>query len=308
MIEVIQGGVLASVQDLGRHGVAHLGVPISGALDRQALMLGNLLLGNEPGAAAIEITLGRASFRFLRDGWIALTGADADARLDDQAVWCGWRVPVHAGQQLSLNSPKQGMRSYLCVAGGLDCPLWFGAMATDLSSGMGGLAGRALQPGDKLNWLPGKEINRIAGLRQPEWNTLIRVLPGPQFGLLANNGEALWQQELQLGNDSNRMGLRLQGRPLQKTTELEMASHGVFPGVVQLPPSGQPIILLADAQTTGGYPVIATVIEADLWKLAQARPGQKLQLQQVERADALSASKHWQAYLYQVQLGLGGFK
>ncbi|WP_338590876.1 biotin-dependent carboxyltransferase family protein [Shewanella khirikhana] len=304
MLEVLQAGIQTTVQDLGRSGVAHLGLPRSGALDRQALLLANRLLGNPDNTAGLEFALGQSSLRFNRDAWIALTGADFDARIDAKPVWSGWRSLIKAGQTLSLRGPKAGMRAYLAVDGGIQVPLFMGSASTDLSSGLGGLEGRALRSGDRLELGPERSLKHQVGAMQSPWDNQIRVLPGPQYPLLAETS-ILTDSTWQLQPSSNRMGGRLTGPALRLKAPLEMASQGVFPGVIQLPPSGQPIVLLNDAQTTGGYPIVATVIEADLWKLAQARPGQSLQFVLVDRAEALAACERWKQYFYRLGRALG---
>ncbi|MCL2919942.1 biotin-dependent carboxyltransferase family protein [Shewanella litorisediminis] len=304
MLEVVQGGIQTTVQDLGRTGVAHLGLPRSGALDRQALLLANRLLGNPDNTPVLEFALGQSSLTFNRDAWIALTGADFNARIDTKPVWSGWRCLIKAGQTLSLRGPKAGMRAYLAVDGGIQVPLFMGSASTDLSSGVGGVEGRALKSGDRLELGPERPLKHQVGAMQSPWDNNIRVLPGPQYPLLDKAltlTEAMWQ----LQPSSNRMGARLEGPALRLSQPLEMASQGVFPGVMQLPPSGQPIVLLNDAQTTGGYPIVASVIEADLWKLAQARPGQSLQFVLVDRAEALAACERWKQYFYRLGRALG---
>lgn len=304
MLEVVMAGIQTTVQDLGRTGVAHLGLPRSGALDRQALLLANRLLGNPDNTPVLEFALGQSSLRFHRDAWIALTGADFDARIDAKPVWCGWRSLIKAGQTLSLRGPKAGMRAYLAVDGGVQVPPFMGSASTDLSSGVGGLEGRSLKSGDRLELGTEKPLKHPVGAMQPSWDNLLRVLTGPQYPLLSDTStltKAMWRVQ----PSSNRMGARLEGPALHLSKPLEMASQVVFPGVIQLPPSGQPIVLLNDAQTTGGYPIIATVIEADLWKLAQARPGQPLQFVLVDRAEARAACERWNQYFYRLGRALG---
>lgn len=273
---ILAPGVQTSVQDFGRAGYRHLGVAEGGALDRFALARANALVGNPENAAALEIGFGPFALRFEHEGWLALTGADFDAQLDEQPLWRNWRFPFRAGQCLRLSGPRYGMRAYLAVSGGIEVPEVMGARATDLGAGFGGFQGRALRKGDRLavgvaQHLPTHRI----GLRAPTWSAAVRALPGPEFAALAAP-TAFWERHWTVDHASNRIGTRLTGEALALKTPLEMPSHGVFPGIVQLPPAGTPIVLLADAQATGGYPRIACVIAADLWKLAQARPGMKI--------------------------------
>lgn len=293
MLEILRPGIQTTVQDLGRHGLRHLGIAQNGALDAPALVLGNRLLGNAANLAALEITLGPVAIRFGRDGWFALTGADFAATLDGEPAWCGWRQRCRAGQVLRLAGCRHGMRAYLCVDGGIDVPQVLGARATDLQACYGGHHGRALQAGDCLPQGPATVLPRRLGVRQRAWQPLLRAIPGPEYHSFdAASRQAFWQQPWTVSPHSNRMGYRLQGAQLQRQQGGELLSHAVLPGVVQVPPGGQPIVLLADAQTTGGYPRIASVIEADLWLLAQARPGSRLQFVECDIATARAAREH----------------
>ncbi|WP_043631087.1 biotin-dependent carboxyltransferase family protein [Chromobacterium haemolyticum] len=290
MIEVTQAGIQSTVQDLGRRGLRHLGVAQSGALDAPALIMANRLLGNAADAAGIEVALGPFGVRFLRDGWFALMGADFGAELDGEPVWSGWRYPARAGQHLLLRGCRHGMRAYLALAGGIDAPLALGARATDLQAGFGGWMGRALEAGDQLPLGPALALSGRLGRRNLGWTPLLRALPGPEWQQFSRAArQAFSEGEWTVSAQSNRMGYRLQGEALAREAAGDLPSHGVLPGVVQAPPGGQPIVLLADAQATGGYPRIACVIEADLWKLAQARPGAKMRFEMVDAQQAAAA-------------------
>ncbi|MBT1446252.1 biotin-dependent carboxyltransferase family protein [Shewanella sp. JM162201] len=304
MLEVIQAGIQTTVQDAGRIGVGHLGLPRSGALDSQAMLLANRLLGNDDNAPVLEFALGLSRLRFYRDAWIALTGADFNAQIDGKSAWCGWRTAIKSGQTLTLHGPKAGMRAYLAVDGGIQVPTFMGSASTDLTSGLGGVEGRALKSGDRLALGKEHNLKHPVGAMQRLWDNQIRVLAGPHFDWLANPAQFA-KSHWTLLPSSNRMGARLDGEPLSLHTPLEIGSRGVFPGVVQLPPSGKPIVLLNDAQTTGGYPIIATVIEADMWKLAQARPGQTLQFVPVSLDEARAVGERWQQYFYRLGRALG---
>ncbi len=323
MMRIHKPGVLASVQDLGRHGHRQLGVCPGGALDVLALTLANRLVGNADGAAGVELTMGGCELRFETDTRIALAGDDFSAQLDGVPLWPCWSTPVAAGQTLKLaganaaGAKKVGLRSWLAVAGGIDVPLVLGSRSTDLKAGFGGLEGRALRKGDRLALGPSRldaaqRARRPFGLRVPDWGAdetdgaiALRVLPGPefeQFTLAAR--ELLWGERWRITPQSNRMGSRLEGAELKRKRGGDMLSSGVIPGTVQVPPSGQPIILMGDAQTTGGYPRIGVVIRADLWKLAQAPLNGGLRLVQVDMAQSLAAWADQQRYLAQVAQGL----
>ncbi len=316
-------GMQASVQDLGRHGHRRLGICPGGALDTLALTLANRLVGNADGAAGLEIAMGGCELRFETATRIALTGDGFGARLDDTPLWPGWSMPVAAGQTLRLaganpaGAGKAGLRSWLAVAGGIDVPLVLGSRSTDLKAGFGGHQGRALQKGDRLALGAGtlddaQRTRRPFGVRGPDWGPAeddgaiaLRVLPGPEFEQFTAASQALlWRERWRITPQSNRMGSRLAGAALQRRRSADMLSSGVIPGTIQVPPSGQPIILMGDAQTTGGYPRIGVVIRADLWKLAQAPLDGRLRLVPVEMGQALEAWAAQQRYLAQVAQGL----
>ncbi|MCT4710787.1 biotin-dependent carboxyltransferase family protein [Enterobacteriaceae bacterium H11S18] len=302
MLKIIRAGMHTTVQDSGRFGYRQLGVSRCGALDGPALRIANLLVGNEPGSAALEITLGQFTVEFTEDGWFALTGAGCHAELDGKAVWTGWRLPVKAGQQLHLKSPERGMRSYLAVAGGLDVPLLMGSASTDLKAQVGGFEGRLLKEGDVIPAHPSKRHFREArGIKQLQWGNRIRALPGPEYHEFSQTAQdSFWRLPWQLSPQSNRMGYRFMGQRLERNTDRELLSHGLLPGVVQVPHNGQPIVLLNDAQTTGGYPRIACVIEADMFNLAQIRLGEPIHFVQCTIEEALKARRDGLLYLDQL--------
>ncbi|MFM9927170.1 biotin-dependent carboxyltransferase family protein [Variovorax sp. H27-G14] len=325
MIVIRKPGLLASVQDLGRHGHRELGICPGGALDVLSLTLANRLVGNADGAAGLELTMGGCELQFDTDTRIALTGDDFSASLDGVPLWPCWSVSVAAGQTLKLsgaNAPgakKVGLRSWLAVAGGIDVAPVLGSRSTDLKAGFGGHEGRALRKGDRLplgasRLSAAQRERRAFGVRGPDGGTgtdepdgaiALRVLPGPEFELFTLAArEQLWAERWRITPQSNRMGSRLAGAELKRKRSGDMLSSGVIPGTLQVPPSGQPIILMGDAQTTGGYPRIGVVIRADLWKLAQAPLNGRLRLVQVDPTQALAAWAAQQRYLAQVAQGL----
>ena len=318
---IVKPGPLASVQDLGRYGHRQLGICPGGALDSVALALANRLVGNADGAAGLELTLGGCEIRFEQDTRIALAGEAFGARLDGMPLPPSWSVPVAAGQTLKLSGAatgeRPGLRSWLAVAGGIDVPPVLGSRSTDLKAGFGGLEGRALRKGDRLalhaSHLDQSQRSRRAfGVRAPDTGdapgapTTLRVLPGPEAEqFLQAARKQLHAEAWRITPQSNRMGSRLAGPELKrKRGSTDMLSAGVVPGTIQVPPSGQPIILMGDAQTTGGYPRIAVVIRADLWKLAQAPLGGLLQLVEVDEQAARDAWNAQQRYLASVAQGL----
>ncbi len=306
MLTIIRAGISTTIQDSGRSGWRQFGIGSGGVLDVPAMKTANLLVGNLLHSAVLEITLGQFCAQFERDGWIALTGAGCNAELEGKAVWTGWRMPVKKGQRLSLSIPVRGMRSYLAVDGGFDLPPVLGSLSTDLQAGFGGFHGRRLADGDVIPLAAAThQFSQPVGVRQLLWGNRLRALPGPEYHEFSRESqEAFWRIPWTLSPQSNRMGYRLQGRPLTRHTGRELLSHGLLPGVVQVPHNGQPIVLMADAQTTGGYPRIACVIEADLYHLAQIRLGDPLNFVHCTLEDALLAKQHQQRVIDQMVWGL----
>lgn len=334
MIEILRAGALASVQDAGRAGARRFGVGAAGALDTVALAVGNLLTGNPRTAAAIEFTLGRAAVRFHAGARIALTGAECCAELDGKPLPAWHAATVAPGSTLTVGAPRIGSRAYLCVAGGIDVPLVMGSRSTDLKAGFGGHQGRALRDGDRLAIGPGAPgddsprrhddgdaggggLADVVGVLPPSWALPlapvgralpIRMLPGLEYHQFDGAAHtALWEAAWTLTPHSNRIGFRLQGPALSRRAEHrnhDLLSHGVVPGVMQVPPAGQPIVLMADAQTTGGYPKIGVVIEADLWRLAQASLGATLRFVRVTPQQAHDAQARLERYLARIEQAL----
>jgi biotin-dependent carboxylase-like uncharacterized protein len=280
-IAILDPGVLTTIQDLGRPGHAHLGVPRSGALDQPALRLANRLVGNPESAAALETTLTGISFRFVRAGRLAVTGAACSVRVAQRSVAWGAAVSVPAGAVVEVGAAALGLRSYVAIAGGIDVEPLLGSRSTDLLSGLGPAA---LRSGDVLAvGQPGAapasgEVVR----RAPE--RVLHLHLGPHADLFTDEALALVDGgTYTVGAASNRIGLRLSGPVLGRRRNGELATEPMVLGAVQVPPNGQPVVFLADHPTTGGYPVIGVVRGADLPVCAQARPGDHLTLRVAER-------------------------
>ncbi|MEU5882119.1 biotin-dependent carboxyltransferase family protein [Spirillospora sp. NPDC047279] len=273
MIEVVRPGPLATVQDLGRPGHAHLGVPRSGAADERSFRLANRLLGNADDAAAVELTLGGAAFRFDRAAWIAVTGAPAPLTIGGRAYGANAPCPVPAGGLVELGLPSGGLRTYLAVRGGLDIEPVLGSRSTDLLSGLGP---GPLAAGDRLpvGRSRGDITVDVAPVGPLPAEPVLRILPGPRDDWFTPDVIAvLCAQPYEVTADSNRVGVRLDGAKLLRTREGELGSEGMVTGALQVPPSGLPIIFLADHPTTGGYPVVAVLAASDVPLAAQLRPG-----------------------------------
>ena len=223
-------------------------------------------------------------------------------------MWTGWRLRAKAGQRLTLKRPLHGVRSYLAVAGGIDVPEVLGSSSTDQKAGMGGHEGRLLRDGDRLRIKTStRHFTTTQGVKQLLWGNVIRALPGPEYQEFDEAAkESFWRSPWKISPQSNRMGYRLQGQPLTRTTDRELLSHGLLPGVIQVPGNGQPIVLMNDAQTTGGYPRIACIIEADRYHLAQIPLGQPIHFVQCSLEEALKARQDQQRYLEQLAWRLDG--
>lgn len=281
-IEVVEAGLLSSVQDLGRPGFRRYGVASAGAADPGALARANRALGNHPGDAAIECTLAGPTLRFLAPARFAVTGADLGALLEradlgDWPVPLGVPVQARAGNRLRFAGRRRGCRALVACAGGIDVPSVLGSRSTDLLGGFGGYRGRALKDGDVLGLGPPRPGEAADPLVEPEAvddEVVVRARPGPQDdhfdpATLALLAAASWD----VRGSSDRAALRLAGPRLAHAGAAEIVSDGMLPGCIQVPPDGQPILMLADAPTTGGYPKIASVLRADLERLAQLVPG-----------------------------------
>ena len=310
MIEVIATAGLASVQDLGRYGSLRFGVGRAGAMDRLALAAANILLGNEEGAAGIEVQAFPFAVRFTADCGFAITGVDCGARLDGRTLlpWSAHRA--RAGQELVLGLPQgavwRASRAYLALPGGIDVPEVLGSRSTQLRGAFGGMDGRFLEIGDHLKAGAPGETPAGFGLLPPalalplqeDGIPAVRVLPAGEYCCFTPAAkEAFWSAEWKISAQSDRYGYRLAGLPLAFTRPVEMLSHGIVPGVIQVPSGGQPIIQMSDAQPSGGYPKIGTVIEADLWRLGQAPTGSRIRFVQTTWEDAVAAGETLRAWL-----------
>jgi biotin-dependent carboxylase-like uncharacterized protein len=290
MIRVRKPGLLTTVQDLGRPGVAHLGVPTAGAADRRALGLANRLVGNPPGAAALEVTLAGPELEWEGHGWVALTGGRVAATLDGRPVPMDVAVPVDAGQVLAVGSVTSGLRAYLAVRGGIDVRPVLGSRSTDTLAPVGPPRleeGARLPVGDQAD---GDPYRQVAPTRPVDPEPVLRTVRGPRDDVFTEAAlRALIGVAWTVTSDSDRTGVRLDGPALERRRKLELASEGMVEGSLQVPPDGHPILFLANHPTTGGYPVIAVVVDADLPLAAQARPGTRLRFRFVSLAAARSA-------------------
>lgn len=314
MLQIEKDGLQVTVQDLGRRGFQKYGVIASGAMDPYAHRLANILVGNKESEPAIEITLIGPHITFQADCLVALTGGDLSPEINGKPIKMWRPVYVKKGCKLSFGKPVSGCRAYLGVAGGISVSEVMGSFSTYLRAGIGGFEGRSLQKGDcipigessqnvkRLMDRLFKEVNTERAFYQMEWTlmkkailtcqteTTVRVIEGRQASLFDKRSQDTFlNQEYQISSESDRMGYRLKGPSLQLFESKELISEAVSFGSIQVPPDGQPIILMADRQTTGGYPKIGQVATVDLPKVSQSKPGEFLRFERITLEEAQNA-------------------
>jgi len=331
--EVVRPGLLTTVQDLGRFGYQKYGVTNSGAIDRTALRVANLLLDNDEGCAGLEATAEGPTLRALVDLVVVIVGADMQPRVDGKAVECGAAIEIRSGQILELQRARRGLRTYLAVAGGIDVPVVLGSRSTCLPAAFGGFRGRILQEGDCLPIGPVERSPALLiGRRLPaEWLERIgdiltvRVILGPQEDHFTPEGiRTFLSGSYRMTPQMDRVGVRLQGPAILHQAGADIISDSTPLGAIQVASDGQPMVLLADRQTTGGYAKIAVVVQEDLCRLGHAMPGQVVRFCRIalpeayaalraheERFDALRRT--WQSSperrsSYRLRLGAGSYQ
>lgn len=279
-IRFTSGGFLTTVQDWGREGFQQFGVPVSGVMDRRALRLANILVGNDEKEGVLEITIMGPMADFTTDAVIAVTGGDLGAKINGKEIPMYRALEVKAGDSLSFGPPKSGSRAYLAVAGGFDVPAVMGSKSTNMKSKLGGFMGRKLGGGDELEFIKTVSTlpNMFARKVNPESFAAaqyeLRVIMGPQDDTFTEKGiETFLSSVYTMSNESDRMGCRMEGDVIEHKDGGDIITDGLAFGAVQIPSHGQPIIMMSDHQTTGGYTKIANVISVDLPKIAQGRPG-----------------------------------
>jgi antagonist of KipI len=293
-VTVLKPGLFTTVQDTGRWGYQSSGVPVSGALDAGSHRQANALVGNDRDAATLEVTLAGPELRFDTAATIAITGAQLSPAHDGASVEMNTPLRVRPGSVLRFGERIAGARSYIAFDGGVAVPPVLGSRATHALTAMGGFRGRPLAQGDILPLAPAA---RPPARRHPDLDrsavrggARVRVLPGPQDDFFPEEAfTSLQRSRFKVASQSDRMGYRLIGPLVPRVAEREMISDATFPGAIQVPVSGEPILLMADRQTTGGYPQIAIVITADLPLAAQLAPGDWIEFQICTRAEALAA-------------------
>lgn len=309
MINVLKPGVLTTVQDLGRSGYQKDGFVVGGAMDPFSFRVANLLVGNRENEATLEMTLQGATLSIEEDMIIAITGGDLSPRIKDEPLPLWRPIYVKKGNVIEWGACKSGCRAYLAVLGGLKVPDVMGSKSTYLRAGIGGWKGRHLKEGDRLPTIRLSQLTEDTlfpdfnktlssfstvpwqadphSIYSPEKIKTIRILPGTHQSQFSEKSlHALYNEEFKVSPQSDRMGYRLQGPKLERSEKQEILSEAVALGTVQVPASGSPVILLADRQTTGGYPRIGQVILPDIPLVAQMKPGESLRFQEVTWEEA----------------------
>jgi biotin-dependent carboxylase-like uncharacterized protein len=290
-IRLLEAGPLATLQDRGRYGFQDRGIPVSGAMDRQALRIANLLVGNRETDACLEVTLGGFKAEFLGAASFALTGADQRARLNGEPLPNWARRHAEAGDVLTLDFPRSGCRTYVALGGGFDAVPVMESRSTYLRGGFGGHRGRALRPGDILHRgeATGEPVEEIPKRLIPRYTNepTLRVILGPQAESFTAEGIAAFLSGCyEVTNRSDRMACTLSGPEIPHRMTADIISDGTVAGAIQVPGNRQPIILMADAQTTGGYAKIGTVASFDLPLVAQLLPGGHVRFEAISLLEA----------------------
>jgi antagonist of KipI len=301
---VVRCGFLTTVQDLGRIGSRRFGVSVGGAADTHALRIANLLAGNEEEAAGLEITSGTVCLHFEDERLIAWSGGDYETMVNGRLLPAGHSAVVGPNEELSISGPRAGCRSWLAISGGVDVPMILESRSTDLRAKFGGLEGRELHEEDEIalgknssfaeSWIHQLRERKIAPWAAPyQWASpgkeepILRVVRGRDWDRFDDPTHSSLTNEIFTASPaSDRMGVRLKGPELKRSDATDLVSEGVAPGTIQVPPSGQPILLLGDCQTIGGYPKIAHVITVDLPIAAQLGSGDSIRFREVSLADA----------------------
>ncbi|MDY4699509.1 biotin-dependent carboxyltransferase family protein [Eubacterium coprostanoligenes] len=297
MIEIITPGILTTVQDFGRVGVMKNGFTQNGAMDRYSMTVANRLCGNCDSAPVLEMTVLGVTARFTQDTVVCVSGADFGAKINDKMIKRNKAYKINNGDILSMGAAKSGMRAYLAVAGGIVGEYVFGSASTNLKFAFGGHFGKKLQSGDVLSIGTGAfPLGDIDKWEIPESeyskDAQLRVVLGPQNDMFTDEDIRLFlSQEYEVTSQSDRMGIRLSGEPLKSKNGMDIISDGIVFGSVQVPNSGEPIILMADHQTTGGYAKIATVISVDLPRASQLSAGNTVRFKSVTVEEAEQEAK-----------------
>lgn len=290
IFKVIKPGLQTTVQDLGRYGLREFGVSPSGAMDSYSLQMGNILVGNDLGESGLEAPLIGPALMALHDVSIANCGGNLSPKINEQEIPLWKSVVIKKGQILSFGERKEGARTYICIAGGIDVPFVLNSKSTYITGKFGGFDGRALKEGDILFGNPFTRRNRfLDSMLIPSYTSplTVRVIVGPHTGKFTPAGlKTFLNEEYTISSQSNRMGYQLTGPKIEHSSTADIISDAIPLGGIQVPASGQPIILMAEHQTTGGYSRIGTVISTDIPFLAQAQPGTSVRFKEISVQNA----------------------
>lgn len=292
VFHVLKPGFFTTVQDLGRHGYLRYGVPISGAMDAFSMVAANLLVKNNPNDACLEITLIGPELQALADTQIAITGGSLSPKINGDAVSMWQTLTVHRGDVVSFGKMENGCRSYLSVRGGINTPAILGSKSTYVRGKFGGIEGRQLKSGDVIegfNVSPIETVYKMPENLMPRFpnDFTVHVILGPQADMFTERGvETFLSNPYRVTIESDRMGYRLEGHTIEHKGKADIVSDALLPGAIQVPKNGKPIIMMKDAQTTGGYPKIAVVTTPDLDKLGQAKPNDKVRFSEITLEEA----------------------
>lgn len=304
-LEILDAGMLTTIQDTGRFGYRKYGIPVCGVMDSHAYKLANWLVANPGNHPVLETTLKGAAFKFNTNAVIGISGAESEIFINDSPQQLNKTLKAGAGDVLRIEPAKKGCRTYLAIKGNWDIDTVMGSYSTCLAANIGGYKGRKLREGDRLSWTfndvdSEPKISTVPKKFTPVFSNRqkIRIITGPEWQWLANEQqEKFLDIEFSISPQSNRMGIRLNGSQQFQTEKKEMSSSPVIPGIIQLPKDGNPIILMKDAQTIGGYPRIAKVVDADLWRLGQAWPPARVHFQMISVKEAMDLSAFQQNFL-----------
>lgn len=309
-LEILRSGLLTTVQDLGRPGYSRYGVPPSGAMDPFALEMGNILVGNPRATEGLEMTMTGIKARFLLRTIIGITGGTGSFTLNGQKISCWRSLLIKPGDVLDIEPITSGCRTYLTITGGITVSDVLGSKSTYLPARFGGLQGRILKRGDLLPGLPLPEgrtfqARNLAYDRIPDYSKpcTVRVIPGPNQALFSEEMlGTFYTNSYKVTTKSNRMGYHLQGPSLKSNQSGNLLSDAVVTGAIQVPPNGQPIILAADHQTTGGYPILGVIASVDFPKVAQLSTGKELSFQAISLEAAQSLRREQERFLHALDL------
>ncbi|MFO7575685.1 MAG: biotin-dependent carboxyltransferase family protein [Bacteroidales bacterium] len=293
-IKIISSGFFTTIQDGGRYGYRSFGMPVSGAMDFFSHMAGNLLVGNDPREASLECTIKGPEIRFSRRTMIAITGAEMDPMINGKPVEMWTSIIAGRRDKLSFGSITSGTRSYVSFAGGIDVPEIMGSRSTYIRGRLGGYMGRKLEENDRIKIFPAiilfRRKRRLPLSLIPEWRkeTTLKIIKGVDYDMFSSEtSELLLNSAFEVTNYSDRMGIRLSGPFLKHKHKADVISYPLVPGTIQVPGDGNPVIMLADSQTIGGYTQIANIITADIWKTGQLKPGDKVRFGLIEPDEAV---------------------